>query len=99
MEEQTKIDIKEKKKDMETRIKLRLVDSEINYNKELEKKVKEQQEILKSLHEFTQDMKRIKDNYNSIKSMKNIIKKFQIQMHSHLKKIILYQNLIDIKKN
>ena len=52
---------------METRIKLRLVDSEINYNKELEKKVKEQQEILKSLHEFTQDMKRIKDNYNSIK--------------------------------
>ena len=41
LEEQTKIDIKEKKKDMETRIKLRLVDSEINYNKELEKKVKE----------------------------------------------------------
>ena len=67
LEEQTKIDIKEKKKDMETRIKLRLVDSEINYNRELEKKVKEQQEVLKSLHEFTQDMKRIKDNYNSIK--------------------------------
>ena len=67
LEEQTKIDIKEKKKDMETRIKLRLVDSEINYNKELDKKVKEQQEILKALHEFTQDMKRIKDNYNSIK--------------------------------
>lgn len=67
LEEQTKIDIKEKKKDMETRIKLRLVDSEINYNKELDKKVKEQQDILKSLHEFTQDMKRIKDNYNSIK--------------------------------
>ena len=52
---------------METRIKLRLVDSEMNYNKELDKKVKEQQEILKSLHEFTQDMKRIKDNYDSIK--------------------------------
>ena len=67
LEEQTKIDIKEKKKDMETRIKLRLVDSEINFNKELDKKVKEQQDILKSLHEFTQDMKRIKDNYNSIK--------------------------------
>ena len=68
LEEQTKIDIKEKKKDMETRIKLRLVDSEINYNKELDKKVREQQDILKSLHEFTQDMKRIKDNYNSIKA-------------------------------
>jgi hypothetical protein len=53
---------------METRIKLRLVDSEINYNKELDKKVREQQDILKSLHEFTQDMKRIKDNYNSIKA-------------------------------
>ena len=68
LDEQTKIDIKEKKKDMETRIKLRLVDSEINYNKELDKKVREQQDILKSLHEFTQDMKRIKDNYNSIKA-------------------------------
>jgi len=68
LEEQTKIDIKEKKKDMETIIKLRLVDSEINYNKELDKKVREQQDILKSLHEFTQDMKRIKDNYNSIKA-------------------------------
>ena len=67
LEEQTKIDIKEKKKDIETRIKLRLVDSEINYNKELDKKVREQQDILKTLHEFTQDMKRIKDNYNSIK--------------------------------
>ena len=88
LEEQTKIDIKEKKKDMETRIKLRLVDSEINYNKELEKKVKEQQEILKSLHEFTQDMKRIKDNYDSIKEKadnflkendfyRNEIKKFE----------------------
>ena len=88
LEEQTKIDIKEKKKDMETRIKLRLVDSEINYNRELEKKVKEQQEVLKSLHEFTQDMKRIKDNYNSIKEKadnylkendfyKNEIKKYE----------------------
>ena len=88
LEEQTKIDIKEKKKDMETRIKLRLVDSEINYNKELDKKVKEQQDILKSLHEFTQDMKRIKDNYNSIKEKadnflkendfyKNEIKKYE----------------------
>ena len=88
LDEQTKIDIKEKKKDMETRIKLRLVDSEINYNRELEKKVKEQQEVLKSLHEFTQDMKRIKDNYNSIKEKadnylkendfyKNEIKKYE----------------------
>ena len=88
LEEQTKLDIKEKKKDMETRIKLRLVDSEINYNKELDKKVKEQQDILKSLHEFTQDMKRIKDNYNSIKEKadnflkendfyKNEIKKYE----------------------
>ena len=86
LEEQTKIDIKEKKKDMETRIKLRLVDSEINYNKELDKKVKEQQEILKSLHEFTQDMKRIKDNYNSIKE----------KADSYLKENDFYKN--EIKK-
>ena len=41
LEEQSKQDIREKKKDMETRIKLRLIDSEINYNRELDKKVKE----------------------------------------------------------
>jgi predicted hydrolase (HD superfamily) len=35
LEAQSKEDIREKKKDMETRIKLRLVDSEINYNREL----------------------------------------------------------------
>ena len=86
LDEQTKIDIKEKKKDMETRIKLRLVDSEINYNRELEKKVKEQQEVLKSLHEFTQDMKRIKDNYNSIKE----------KADSYLKENDFYKN--EIKK-
>ena len=71
LEEQTKLDIKEKKKDMETRIKLSLVDSEINYNKELDKKVKEQQDILKSLNEFTQDMQRIKGNYKSIEDKAN----------------------------
>lgn len=67
LEAQSKQDIKEKKRDMETRIKLRLVDSEINYNRELEKKIKDQQGILRTLHEFTQDMQKIKKNYNSIK--------------------------------
>lgn len=67
LEAQSKQDIKEKKRDMETRIKLRLVDSEINYNRELEKKIKDQQGILRTLHEFTQDMQKIKNNYNSIK--------------------------------
>ena len=67
LEAQSKQDIKEKKRDMETRIKLRLVDSEINYNRELEKKIKDQQGILRTLHEFTQDMQKIKNNYTSIK--------------------------------
>ena len=109
LEEQTKIDIKEKKKDMETRIKLRLVDSEINYNKELDKKVKEQQDILKSLHEFTQDMKRIKDNYNSIKEKadnflkendfyKNEIKKYE-EKNEDLKNEIMKLKHINNKMN
>lgn len=67
LEAQSKQDIKEKKRDMETRIKLRLVDSEINYNRELEKKINDQQGILRTLHEFTQDMQKIKNNYTSIK--------------------------------
>ena len=105
LEEQTKIDIKEKKKDMETRIKLRLVDSEINYNRELEKKVKEQQEVLKSLHEFTQDMKRIKDNYNSIEEkadnfLRNEIKKYEEkneELKNELMKLKHENNKMNIK--
>jgi len=111
LEEQTKLDIKEKKKDMETRIKLRLVDSEINYNRELEKKVKEQQEVLKSLHEFTQDMKRIKDNYNSIKEKadnylkendfyKNEIKKYEEkneELKNEIMKLKHENNKVNIK--
>ena len=50
---------------METRIKLRLVDSEMNYNKELDKKVKEQQEILeKKLNDFFNKIQTLKNNTN-----------------------------------
>ena len=85
LEEQSKQDIREKKKDMETRIKLRLIDSEINYNRELDKKVKEQQEILKALHEFTTDMQKISNNYNSIKD----------KAEYYLKENTMYKNEIN----
>lgn len=68
LEAQSKKDIREKKKDLETRIKLRLVDSEINYNRELEKKEKEQEGIIASLHGATFDMEKIKNNFDSIKA-------------------------------
>lgn len=111
LEEQTNIDIKEKKKDMETRIKLRLVDSEMNYNKELEKKIKEQQDVLNYLHEFTQDMKKIKDNYDSIKEKsdnflkqndfyKNEIKKYEEkneEIKNEIMKIKHLNNKMNIK--
>jgi hypothetical protein len=84
LEAQSKEDIREKKKDMETRIKLRLVDSEINYNRELEKKVKDQQGILRALHEFTQDMQKIRNNYNSIKD----------KVDTYLKENAMYRNEI-----
>ena len=87
LEEQSKQDIREKKKDMETRIKLRLVDSEMNYNKELEKKVQEQQKILRSLHEFTEDMKVIKNNYNSIQGKANFYLKENATLKLEIKNL------------
>ena len=87
LEEQSKQDIREKKKDMETRIKLRLVDSEMNYNKELEKKVQEQQKILRSLHEFTEDMKIIRNNYNSIQNKANFYLKENTTLKLEIKNL------------
>jgi hypothetical protein len=87
LEEQSKQDIREKKKDMETRIKLRLVDSEMNYNKELEKKVQEQKKILRSLHEFTEDMKVIKNNYNSIQGKANFYLKENATLKLEIKNL------------
>ena len=72
---------------METRIKLRLVDSEMNYNKELEKKVQEQQKILRSLHEFTEDMKVIKNNYNSIQGKANFYLKENATLKLEIKNL------------
>ena len=64
-------DIFEKKKDIENRITIRLLDSEYRHKKFLDEKVKEQEVTLKSLHSVTQEMARIKENYENIKNRCN----------------------------
>lgn len=68
LEEQNNQNIIDKKEEMEERIQMRLIDSDINYYKELDKKVQEQKGILRALHEFTIDMHNINSNYAAIKS-------------------------------
>ncbi len=66
-----KNDIFDKKKDIENRINIRLMDSEYRHKKFLDGKVKEQEITLKSLHSVTQEMARIKENYENIKTRCN----------------------------
>lgn len=67
IDDKTRDEIIEKKKDIETRIKLRLMDSEYRYSNVLSEKAKEQEDIMKTLHEYTREMERVKENYNRIK--------------------------------
>lgn len=62
-----KEEILEKRKDIENRINIRLMDSDYRHRKVLDEKVKEQEGLLRSLHSITQDMARIKDNYLSVR--------------------------------
>lgn len=89
LEAQSKEDIREKKKDLETRIKLRLVDSETNYNRDLEKKQKEQEGIIASLQDVTFDMEKIRSNFNSIKAKEN---NYINENKEYKKRIAQYEN-------
>jgi hypothetical protein len=60
------------KKDIESRIGLRLMDSEYRYKTVLNDKIKEQDSVMKTLFEYTREMDRIRENYDKIKK-KSII--------------------------
>lgn len=62
-----KVEITEKKKDIENRISIRLMDSEYRHKMVLDDKVREQEGMLRSLHSITQEMSRIKENYLKIR--------------------------------
>ena len=69
MIEQKKInDVEEKKKDIENRINIRLMDSEYNHRVFLEKKIKEQESFMRTLHSFTTEIQKIQLNYKESKN-------------------------------
>lgn len=67
IDQKMRVEITEKKKDIENRINIRLMDSEYRHKLVLDEKVREQEGMLRSLHSITQEMSRIKENYIKIK--------------------------------
>ena len=64
-------EINDKKLDILQRIDLRLGDCDYKQKKLLDEKILEQETILRSLHAFTFDMQRVKDNYEVIRTKIN----------------------------
>jgi chromosome segregation ATPase len=56
-----------KKSDLDKRVDYRIMDAEYRYRNRLDEKVREQEEMARLLHAITQDMTKIKDNYNKIR--------------------------------
>lgn len=83
---QTKVrhEITEKKKDIENRINIRLMDSEYRHQIVLDEKVKEHENVLKTYHKYTEEMIKIKSNFEIIKEKCN---KFEKQNDELKKKI------------
>jgi hypothetical protein len=75
IQDQTRDKIIMKKQDIEARINLRLVDSEYRYKNVLFEKVNEQKDIIRCLHEHTQEMDRIKENFFKIKKKSEVLTK------------------------
>ena len=61
-----KNEITEKKKDIENRINIRIMDAEYKNKMVLESKVREQESKLRGLHSITNEMTKIKNNYEKI---------------------------------
>jgi len=68
-------EITEKKKDIENRINIRLMDSEYRHQIILDEKVKEHENVLKTYHKYTEEMIKIKSNFENIKEKCNKFEK------------------------
>jgi hypothetical protein len=64
IQENMKNEIQVKKKDIENRINMRLLDTEVKHKKVIEDKIREQDDMLRQLNAFTSEMSKIKENYD-----------------------------------
>jgi hypothetical protein len=85
IQEKSRAELIDKKKELQLRTKLRLSDSEYRHNYKLSEKAKEQVDVLNSLSEHTLELQRIRDNYEVVKqkvddfTKSNTNYRFQIQ--------------------
>ena len=82
--EKSKTDITAKKKDIENRVNIRLMDSEFKHKTELKEAIKEQENFLRNVNSMTQEMNKIKDNFDAIKKKIN----FFFTKNDELKRMI-----------
>lgn len=75
----------ENKKDIENRIDIRLADSDFKQRRLLENTVKQQQSSLRTLHTFTQDMNRVRENFEHVRQK---IERFRTQNAEMEEKIV-----------
>ena len=79
-------EISDKRLDIIQRIELRLGDCEYRQKKLLDEKITEQETILRSLHSFTYDMQRVKDNYEIIRKKINHLLESNFELEQKIKK-------------
>lgn len=68
IEQKMKYDMEEKKRDIENRLNIRLMDSEYSHRNLLENKIKEQETFMRTLHSFTTEIIKIQNNYKKSKN-------------------------------
>jgi hypothetical protein len=68
IEQKMKHDIDDKKRDIENRLNIRLMDSEYSHRMLLENKIKEQESFMRTLHSFTTEIIKIQNNYKKSKN-------------------------------
>lgn len=80
-------EISEKKKDIENRINIRLMDSEYRHQIVLDEKVKEHENVLKSYHKYTEEMIKIKSNFENIKEKCNKFEKENEELKKNIEEL------------
>lgn len=93
-------DLDEKRKDIENRINIRLIDSEYVHKILLDKKIQEQEYFMKTLHSFTTELLKIKNNYkNSKDQIVSIVMNNDVLIDNIKKNKKIYSKLINEMKN
>ena len=90
-------EINKKKTDIENRINLRIMDSEFRFKNILSKKLDEQDNMLRSLVEYTKEMEKIRENYENIRKKSENLSKENKGCRTNIKELELKNSKIKIE--